>query len=209
MVSKNSKNLKSKSPYSGSLTREQFLFNEMRITAKLKLELNDDEEIINKIYSENLLQYKTEKSLKNIANVCLKRLNSLNNKKIVKIIAQAPSEASKQACLYAMMKQQRIVWDFFINIIGQKFSTHDYNFSNLDINVFILQLQEQDELVASWSDSTINKIKQVLKKVMLENKYIDDRNSTKLNKVLLDNSLKQEIVNNNDNIALKAFNNFE
>lgn len=209
MVSKDKKNLKSKSPYSGSLTREQFLFNEMRVAAKLKLEINEDEKIIDKIYSENLFQYKTEKSLKNISNVCIKRLNSVNNDNIIKIIASAPSEASKQACLYAMMKQHRLVWDFFINNIGQKFCNHDYNFSNIDINVFVLQLQEQDEWVATWSESTINKIKQVLKKVMLENKYLDNRNSTKLNKILLDNSLKQEIIKNNDKIALKAFNNFE
>ena len=44
------------SPYkgSGSLTRAQFLYYEMRITARLMEELSEDEEILKRIVSENL-----------------------------------------------------------------------------------------------------------------------------------------------------------
>ena len=54
------------SPYkgSGSLTRAQFLYYEMRTTARLMTELQSDEEVIKRIISENLFQYPTEKSLK-------------------------------------------------------------------------------------------------------------------------------------------------
>lgn len=54
------------SPYkgSGNLTREQFLFYQMRKTAKrMKTELGDAQ-IVERIVSDNLFQYHTEKSLK-------------------------------------------------------------------------------------------------------------------------------------------------
>ena len=54
------------SPYkgSGNLTREQFLFYEMRTTAKLMKTGIDDAQIIESIIADNLFQYPTEKSLK-------------------------------------------------------------------------------------------------------------------------------------------------
>ena len=47
------------SPYvgSGQITREQFLFYEMRTTAKLLSSGLSDKEIIEKIIQENLFQY--------------------------------------------------------------------------------------------------------------------------------------------------------
>lgn len=54
---------KKKSPYKASITREQFLFYEMRTTAKLLDEGLDDKEVVQRIIDENLFQYPTEKSV--------------------------------------------------------------------------------------------------------------------------------------------------
>lgn len=50
-------------PYSASLTREPFLFYEMRSTAKLMSEGLSDEAIAEEIVRQNLFQYPTEKSI--------------------------------------------------------------------------------------------------------------------------------------------------
>ena len=77
--------LRNRSPYSGtgSLTREQFLFFEMRTTAKLMIEGLSDEEIYERIYEDNLFQFPTEKSIKSITSGCVRRLKSLNNNELV------------------------------------------------------------------------------------------------------------------------------
>ena len=56
-------------PYK-TITREQFLFHEMRITARLLLEDKTDKEIIDEIVDNNLFQYPTERMIKNLAGVC-------------------------------------------------------------------------------------------------------------------------------------------
>ena len=61
-------------PYKASLTREQFLFYEMRTTAKLLIQGDSEKEAINQIIQGNLFQYPTERSIKRIAKACVRRL---------------------------------------------------------------------------------------------------------------------------------------
>ena len=200
------KAIKNASPYSGVLTREQFLFYETRTTAKLLEEGLNREEVIERIVNENLFQYPTEKSIRRMALVCCRRLEALNDKSLQTAIATQPSEVAKQICLYAMMKQYRIVWDFMITVIGAKYQTFDLSFGKIDLNSFFTRLQEQDDWVATWSDSTITRIKQVLTRILVENDYLDSVSSDHLNPVLISTLLENGIRSNNDNIALAAFN---
>ncbi|MFR5103214.1 MAG: BrxA family protein [Christensenellaceae bacterium] len=78
MVLNNRTNTNSPYAHSGSLTREQFLFFEMRTTAKLMIDGLTDEEIYERIYSENLFQFPTEKSIKLITSGCIRRLRALD-----------------------------------------------------------------------------------------------------------------------------------
>lgn len=201
-------NIRKDSPYKGSgqITREQFLFYEMRTTARLMQDGLTSEEIINRITDENLFQYPTEKTIKSMANTCIERLNALQDDDLVAAIANQPSDVAKQICMYAMMKHYRLVWDFMITVIGEKYRIQDLSFGQKDINVFFMQLQEQDECVANWSESTIKKIRQVLIKVLVENEYLDNTKSDHLNPVWLCPVLENAIKANSDDRALIAFN---
>lgn len=198
------------SPYKGSgqMTREQFLFYEMRTTARLMAEGLSEKEIIERIVKDNLFQYPTEKSIQKMARTCMVRLKSLEDANLIVVIASQPAEIAKQVCLYAMMKRYRLIWDFMITVIGEKYRISDDSFGKIDLNSFFLRLEEQDDLVASWSDSTISKLKQVLTRMLLENEYIDSARATKLNPVWLHPVLENAIRAKGDEIALPAFNCF-
>lgn len=198
------------SPYNGngSLTREQFLFYETRTTAKLIVEGLTDNEIVEKIVGENLFQYPTEKSIRKMARVCLTRLKAMNDDTLIQAVAQQSADVAKQICLYAMMKQYRLVWDFMITVIGEKYRLKDTSFGKIDMNTFFLRLQEQDDKVAGWSEATNKKIMSVLKKILVENEYLDNNRSEHLNPVLLNYILENAIKANNDDTALPAFNYF-
>ena len=203
-------NTKSMSPYygSGQLTREQFLFYEMRTTAGLMTEGLDDKEIINRIVDENLFQYPTERTIRTVASACVRRLQALQDGSLVEAIKSEPMEVSKQICLYAMMKRYRLVWDFMVTVIGEKYRQQDFSFSPVDVNTFFLQLQEQDDYVAGWTENTMKKIRSVLIHVLVENEYLDNNRSDHLNPVWLQPILENAIKTAGDDIALKAFNSF-
>ena len=97
------------SPYKGSaqITREHFLFYEMRTTARLMREGLTEEEIIDRIVDENLFQYPTEKSIRQMAKACVKRLSGMGDEDLIEAVASQSSETAKQICMYAMMKQYR------------------------------------------------------------------------------------------------------
>lgn len=197
---------KESSPYSAVITREQFLFYEMRTTAKLVTEGLNDEQVADRITSDNLFQYPTEKSVRRMALTCLRRLKALDDPDLVAAIASQPSDVSKQICLYAMMKQYRLVWDFMITVVGAKYENRDMSFSRMDFNVFMMRLQEQDDWVASWSDSTVTKVKQVLARILVDNEYLDSTTADHLNPVLIYPILEDAIRSSGDTKALTAFN---
>lgn len=71
----------------------------------------------------------------------------------------------------------------------------------MDVNVFFTRLQEQNDVVATWSDSTVNKCKQVLVKVLVENEYLESPRSETLNPVLIDYQLKNALIDKGEKQA--------
>ena len=194
--------------YNGGLPREQFLFYEIRIMASLVSQGYTKAEAIEKIREENLFQFPTERMIASIANTCFQRLSALESDALVYHQANATAAVAKQINLYAMMKHNAIVWDFMTPVVGEKFRTQEFEFSKKDLNVFMFQLREQNDAVASWSDATISKIKQVLNKCLVECEFLDSVRATQLNPVAIVPELEDEIRANNDMAALAAFNCF-
>lgn len=195
-------------PYKASLTREPFLFHEMRTVSQLIVNGLSDDEVLVRVVSENLFQYPTEKMLRRMTKACLARLEGMEDADLIRAIAEQPADVAKQICLYAMMKDSRLLWDFMVTVIGEKYRIRDSSFSRLDLNLYFMRLQEQNDAVAAWSDTTITKLKQVLNRVLIDNEYLDSTNVDHLNPVWLNPMLESAIKKNNDDAALPAFNCF-
>lgn len=194
--------------YNGSLTREQFLFYEIRIAAKLYLAGKTVDEATLLIGQDNLFQYPTERMVSRMTKVCYRRLGALGDRTLAVELANAPTEIARQINLYAMMRYNRLVWEFMITVIGEKFRNQDFAFSRRDLNVFFTRLQEQDDDVASWSEQTVSKIKSVLTRSLIAAGYLDNIKAETLNPVFLCEELEQGIRANDDYEALPAFNCF-
>lgn len=195
-------------PYSGSLTAEQFLFYEIRIASKLYIQGISLDNAASQIREDNLFQYPTERQIFRMTKACYRRLDALNNQILIQELSSAPVEIAKQINLYAIMRYNRLVWDFMIQVIGEKFRTQDFSFERKDLNTFFSRLQAQDDSVAGWSDNTISKIKSVLVRFLVETEYLDHFKSTTLNPVFLCEELEQGIRENDDTEVLPAFNCF-
>ncbi len=194
--------------YNGGLTAEQFLFYEIRIVSKQYLEGKSIDEIIEYIRRDNLFQYPTEREVSRLTRACNKRLVALGNEKLVYELANAPVEVAKQINLYAMMRYNRLVREFMINLIGEKYRQHDFSYSKKDINVFFSRLREQNDDIAAWSEQTIMKLKQVLTKCLIETEMLDSFRARELNPIFISAELESGIRENNDLTALPAFNCF-
>ena len=54
-----------------------------------------------------------------------------------------------------------------LTVIGEKYRLRDTSFGKIDLNTFFMRLQEQNDTVASWSDTTITKLKQIIARVLV------------------------------------------
>lgn len=192
--------------YNGKITAEQFLFYEIRIASKYYLAGTSVEDAIKEILENNLFQYPTERLVARMVRSCYIRMDALADGQLRQELAEAPVQIAKQVNLYAMMRYNRIVWDFMVNVIGEKFRNQDFDFSRKDLNVFFSGLQEQSDDVAGWSESTVNKIKQVLTKLLVEVEILDTVRAVRLNPLFISEELEQGIRRNHDFEALAAFN---
>ncbi len=194
--------------YSGGLTREQFMFNEMRITARLIAEGLSDQDVLERVYNENLFQYPTEKEIKSKCKACLKRLAYLKEMpELMEALTNGTVSEAKQAALIAMMLQSRLLAEFMITVIGEKYRSLDMTITKKDMNVFFSNLAQQDEDVASWSEKTIDRIKAVIRNCLKETEYIpQDPGSETLLPVYMSEELVQVLKDAGLSSWLPAFN---
>ena len=192
--------------YLGSLTREQFLYYEVKIVAQLMNKGLSEEECLNIVVEENLFQLPTEKSIKTIFKGVYKRLKYAGTPNLIKLISTSVSEISKQASLYLLMRYNKIVYDFMIYVIGEKYKNFDFSFDKHEVAVFMSKLQYENEMVASWSEITINKIKSILVKCLSNTGYLNSIRSNTLNSIILYDEVLECIKENGDYEMLIAFN---
>ena len=194
--------------YRASLTREQFLFYEMRLVARLRTQGENVDSSLKKVMEENLFQFPTERMIASIFQSCWKRLDALESNDLIREIAYGSPEDAKLVNLYSMMRYNRLVWDFMVTVIGEKNRTKDERLSQSDMNLFMIRLQEQSDVVAAWSESTVQKIKQVLKRALVECGYLASSKTTELQPVFPCEILIEAIRDNRDQDAFAAFNYF-
>lgn len=188
------------------ITREQFLLREMRVACRLRLDGLADDEIIEKIKAENLIQYPTERMVGNIARVCVKRVNAVESDSVVRIIANGDFEAAAQANLYAMMCTYPLVRHFMLNEVARHFRELDYTLGSAEMGAYMTRLQMDYENIADVTDATIGKIKQVLRKCLIECGMLASARSQELIPILMDFEVRGAIEAKGDFDALSAFN---
>ena len=195
-----------KPQYSGAITREQFLYYESRIVAKMILQGKNFECILKDVMEENLFQYPSLASYRTITKACYQRLIFTGDKRIIELVANSNSSTSKFALLYCMMCQNLLVRDFMIDVVGEKYQSGFLDFGTSDVNHFFVQLIGRVDAIGTWSDATIKKIKSVLVKCLVDSGYLTTIKSTVLNPISVDEELINLIKDRGEYEFLQAFN---
>ena len=143
-----------------------------------------------------------------MTKACYRRLDALGDQELVSELRSAPADIARQINLYAMMRDNLLVWEFMVQLIGEKYRMQDFHLDRKDINGFFSRLQAQSDQIAGWSDSTIDKIRGVLLRSLVETEQLDSTRSTSLHPILISEELKTGMMRNGDREALVAFNCF-
>lgn len=179
--------------YSGKLTGESFLLYELKIVAKLKKEGYSDKEIRKMVLEENLFQYKFTSSISRRLTPLLQRINLLDDNLIDRLI-EDPLGDGIVINLYSIMKNDRLFFEFMNEVMKEKLKNNNEVLEKKDMNIFFEIKMEQNEDIAGWSEATINKIKQVIRKILIEAKVIEDIKTGKVRKVIMSDWIKNYLI---------------
>lgn len=189
--------------YSATLTGASFLLYELKQVLKLKRQGLSEAEIKKKVIEDNVFEYQVTSSLKRSVPSVLRRANALD-KSLQELVLNSPLEVGKIINLYAIMKTDKLFFEFMNEIIREKLEANNYLLEKKDLNGFFTVKEEQNEKMAKWTELTVNKLKQVYMKLLYEAGFLRDKKSGDLNRLLFDEEIKRHLTNIGDTAYLKA-----
>lgn len=189
--------------YSATLTGASFSFLELKKVLKLKREGLSDSDIKKKVFEENLFQYEIKTSMKSVFPSVMRRANALDEE-LQQMVLEEQLELGKIINLYAIMKTDRLFFEFMNEVVREKLEMNNYLLEKKDINTFFIIKSEQNEKMAKWTEKTVAKLKQVYIKLLYEAGMIMDKKTGELNRLIIDEGLKSHLKVIGDTAYLKA-----
>ncbi|MFE4047139.1 DUF1819 family protein [Priestia sp. YIM B13490] len=179
--------------YSSVLTGASFLLYEFKQVVNLKEQGHSDQEIRTKVITENLFQHEKISSLKRGLPSILRRVNALDET-LRQLVLESSLEVVKVINLYAIMKTDRLFLEFMEEVIKEKLKMGDYHLEKKELNTYFTVKAEQNEHIANWTEVTVQKLRQVYIKILLETGILKDKRSGELNLLIIDEQVKRHII---------------
>ncbi|MDN4095593.1 DUF1819 family protein [Brevibacillus agri] len=189
--------------YSATLTGASFMFYEFKQVISLKVQGLEDSEIRERVLSENIFQYQVKASLKRSLPSVLRRVAVLDDT-LRKMVLEESLESGKIINLYAIMKTDRLFFEFMNEVVREKLESDNYFLEKKDLNLYFTSKAEQDAGVAGWTEQTVQKLKNVIQRILLESGILKDKKTGELNRLLMDEQLKRHFINIGDIAYVKA-----
>ena len=151
--------------YSAKLTGEPFLYNETKIIGEYLLIGEEEQELKKRNIEENLIKLKKIGSVKRTNAPIFRRLNVMD-KEMLKEFIYSDITTSKCILLYAIMKTDRLVRDFVIEVYKDKLYMRKDYIEKFDIDNWYEEKCILSSALKEKSEATSAKLKQVIMKIM-------------------------------------------
>ncbi len=153
--------------HTATMTGEPYLFFEFRQVAKLRVEGFTNEQIGEQVQSNNLFQYKTDKSVGRVLRAVLRRLDVLDDT-LVEMFVRGSLNTSRLVALYAAAKTNLLFFKFLEQVYRKKLLLGDVSLTTKDARMFLVTKRQESPRVAAWSDSTVAKLGDVYLRILRE-----------------------------------------
>lgn len=191
--------------YSTKLTAEPFLYNETKIIGEYLLSGDNVQELKRKNIEENLIKHKKQGSVKRTNAPIFRRLEAMNND-ILENFVYSDVETSKYLLVYAVMKTDKLVRDFIIEVYKDKIIMRNEYIEKYDIDRWYEMKKESSFSLKNKSDITNSKAKQVIMKILQDSGMVvkETNNRFRIIKPLLNDKFIHLLEENKDIEYAKA-----
>lgn len=190
--------------YKSTIKSRPYLYKETKKAATLMNHGVKVSELKNKSLEDNIFQLESEARKKEVASIITARLKDLD-KYIIKKISEGNVETSKILVLYAIIKTDRLLFEFMNEVYKEKLILRDLFLRDKDFNIFFQNKREQSEKVASWTEYTFKKIKQVYVRTLFECGLIENqKGDRKIKTPILESEVKECLYKIGDKVYIDA-----
>ena len=151
--------------YSARLTAEPFLYNETKIIAEYLINGDNLIELKRRNIEENLIHHKKTGSVKRVNAPIFRRLSILNDE-LLNDFVYSDIENSKHILLYSIMKTDKLVRDFIIEVYKDKLLMRNEYIEKFDIDNWYEEKCILSQTLKERTESTSLKLKQVILKIL-------------------------------------------
>ena len=166
---------------------------ESRRLARLLLSSPDEASWQHAIEIENILQKKTPATARRQATLIRKRLTTLDAAAWKKI-AERENEVVIQLLLAAAVKHSQLLGDFMRKVYADRQRRLELALAPSDWHDFLAECAHHDPAVATWSKLTRAKLLQVIVRILVEAKYLENGRSMKLTPRSLHPDVKRYLI---------------
>ena len=152
--------------YTSNIKNLPFLFLEMKRTALLLCEGKSKEEIIELSIEQNIYQLDKEQRRRELPSKMLARLSTINDS-LVNHIANGPDNEAKLIAFFAMMKLDRLLFEYMYEVYADKFSVGHTEITDGDYEEFIERKVQNSEKVAGWKTDNLIRIRNAIKNTLV------------------------------------------
>lgn len=182
--------------YSAGMVSQVFAFVETKKLADLITKGMTKEEAWQHVESENLFQLKNPTRLKRTFNYVWNRIQSLPEE-VTKLLPVLDTENAKILVLISIMKTDLLFFEFVYEIYRGKIILGEKTIENRDLNVFFDEKASQSELVAGWSESGVQKLKNCYIKNLVDAGLLTDTKTRTIRPALINYKI-EDILKKND-----------
>lgn len=190
--------------YKSTIKSRPYLFKETKKAASLINSGLDIDRIKEKSLEENIFQLESETRKKEVASTISARLKELDEY-IIDRIEKSNVETSKILVLYAIVKTDRLFFEFINEVYKEKIVLKDLFIRDKDFGVFFQSKKEQSTTVSSWSENTFKKLKQVYVRILFESGLIANQKGDREIKIpIIDSEVKEYLYSIDNKIYINA-----
>ena len=153
--------------YKLSFTAASLSISESIKIAEVYLECNDWKETKRIVEENNLLQSRTRSRAIRTYRELAQRLQLLSNEQL-ELLVEGNTQEQKYLLWFAICKRYRLIQEFAIEVIREKFLSMNYELNELDYDAFFNRKADWHEELDQITDSTTNKLKQVIFRMLRE-----------------------------------------
>ncbi len=189
--------------YNAEISAGSLMPLESKRVAALLLAKPDEAAWLDAIEVQNILQKKTPATARRQATLIRKRLMTLDPQ-AWEMIATRESEVANQLLLAASIKHSQLLGDFLRIVYSQRQRGLEETLSTNSWHDFLTEIAHHDAAVASWSDSTKDKLFQVIVRILAEAKFLESARSMRITPQALHPEVTRYLHKHHDSYVLEC-----